>query len=437
MSKSKHDISQIKKYLEGKLDDRAMHELERRALDDPFLADALEGYAASGDQQKNLADLSARLQERTEVKVKRLIPWRAISIAASIFIALGIGVWIFTKNDQSTKPAVLAASVKPDTQSQTLSAPSVAQVNPGNAATDTLRAGSLSSKQQLAENIPQQKSLNKPGNKNHSSANAVIAEGKNVPSGNPPQNAQVPTDILKKDLASADVSQYKPKWKDTVPANEVVVQSMASARKVAKTAPETLLQSKAEGVSATPSLGKSIKGTVFANGMPITGATVKLAGANFGAVTDANGRFSLHNIPENATVSVGYIGYQSKKVNVGNKDSVNIDLDPSANSLAEVVVANGAGSKKIANEDAHPSTGWQSFNDYLKKNAISPDGKTGRVRLSFTVGDKGNLSNFKITKSLSTAAEQKAIDLVKNGPDWIGSSDQLPHEVKVTVKFHQ
>ncbi|HVW14334.1 MAG TPA: TonB family protein [Mucilaginibacter sp.] len=436
MSKSKHDISQIKKYLEGKLDDRAMHELERRALDDPFLADALEGYAASGDQKKNLANLSARLQERTEVKTKSLIPWRAISIAASIFIALGIGVWIFTRNGQPVKQATVAANIKPDTQSQTLSAPSVAQAKPGNAATDTLRAGSLSPAQQLAENIPQQKSLNKPSNPNSSSPEKV-AENKNAGVNSPLQNASAPASITEKDLASADVSQYKPRWKDTVPANEVAVQAIASARKVAKTAPETLLRSKADGVSTTPSLGKSIKGTVFANGMPITGATVKLAGANFGAVTDANGRFSLHNIPENATVSVGYIGYQSKKVNVGNKDSVNIDLDPSANSLAEVVVANSTDSKKIANEDAHPSTGWQSFDDYLKKNAVSPDGKTGRVHLSFTVGDKGNLSNFKITKSLSAAADQKAIDLVKNGPDWISSSDQLPHVVKVTVKFRQ
>ena len=43
MSKHRDDIMQIKKYLAGQLDARAMHQLERRALDDPFLADALEG----------------------------------------------------------------------------------------------------------------------------------------------------------------------------------------------------------------------------------------------------------------------------------------------------------------------------------------------------------------------------------------------------------
>ena len=38
------DILQIRKYLNGELNTRAMHELERRALDDPFLADSLEGF---------------------------------------------------------------------------------------------------------------------------------------------------------------------------------------------------------------------------------------------------------------------------------------------------------------------------------------------------------------------------------------------------------
>ncbi len=34
----------IRRYLAGELDDKTMHALERQALEDPFLADALEGY---------------------------------------------------------------------------------------------------------------------------------------------------------------------------------------------------------------------------------------------------------------------------------------------------------------------------------------------------------------------------------------------------------
>ena len=94
MSKPGNDISQIEKYLAGKLDARAMHDLERRALDDPFLADAIEGYQqAKGKQRKNLAELSARLQNRRDRKVLVMTPRMQLSIAASILVIIGVGLW--------------------------------------------------------------------------------------------------------------------------------------------------------------------------------------------------------------------------------------------------------------------------------------------------------------------------------------------------------
>ena len=61
MSKRRDQIAQIKKYTSGQLDARAMHQLEREALDDPFLADALEGYQTSDlKQEVNLTELNDR-----------------------------------------------------------------------------------------------------------------------------------------------------------------------------------------------------------------------------------------------------------------------------------------------------------------------------------------------------------------------------------------
>ncbi len=37
------DIDVLEDYLDGKLDAKAMHFVERQALDDPFVAEALEG----------------------------------------------------------------------------------------------------------------------------------------------------------------------------------------------------------------------------------------------------------------------------------------------------------------------------------------------------------------------------------------------------------
>ena len=56
VSKRETDILLISKYLNGELNTKAMHRLERRAQDDPFLMDALEGYDRAADDQKAQLD---------------------------------------------------------------------------------------------------------------------------------------------------------------------------------------------------------------------------------------------------------------------------------------------------------------------------------------------------------------------------------------------
>jgi hypothetical protein len=101
VSKRNNDISQqIRKYLNGELDARAMHQLEKEAQNDPFLMEALEGYEKTGtDQQKNLDELYTRLEQRANKKQARIIPFRVIGIAASVLLFLGIGIlWLANKH---------------------------------------------------------------------------------------------------------------------------------------------------------------------------------------------------------------------------------------------------------------------------------------------------------------------------------------------------
>ncbi len=88
----------IRKYLAGELDDKAMHALERQALDDPFLADALEGYAAyAPDQSAHLADLEGRLGQRLEQGRRGRIKlmYARWASAAAILVVLGASfLWI-------------------------------------------------------------------------------------------------------------------------------------------------------------------------------------------------------------------------------------------------------------------------------------------------------------------------------------------------------
>jgi hypothetical protein len=76
----------------------------------------------------------------------------------------------------------------------------------------------------------------------------------------------------------------------------------------------------------------------------LIGASVFLEGTNLGALTDADGRFSLKGIPPKSyNLKIQYVGYVTKTVfnivvTTGNIQTFNIDLEPESKSLNEVVV---------------------------------------------------------------------------------------------------
>ncbi|NEU08882.1 hypothetical protein GZH53_11220 [Flavihumibacter sp. R14] len=91
----------IQQYLEGTLDKKLMHELEKKALDDPFLADALEGYAHSAASSHGLSMLQRQLHERIahqqENKKVFDLSWQRLSVAAAaavMFISAGVLFWM-------------------------------------------------------------------------------------------------------------------------------------------------------------------------------------------------------------------------------------------------------------------------------------------------------------------------------------------------------
>ncbi len=104
----------IRQYLEGKLDGKTMHALEKQALDDPFLADALEGYAKyPADQRPVLSELQQRLQQRVvpapaEKKVRRL-DYRWLAAASVLLILCISGVMLLNRTQ---KPPEIAQTLE-------------------------------------------------------------------------------------------------------------------------------------------------------------------------------------------------------------------------------------------------------------------------------------------------------------------------------------
>jgi TonB-linked SusC/RagA family outer membrane protein len=90
-----------------------------------------------------------------------------------------------------------------------------------------------------------------------------------------------------------------------------------------------------------------IKGTVTsATEGPIPGATVQVKGTTLGAISDANGKYSL-SVPKNATTLVfSYVGMKKKEVEIGGLSVIDVTMESDILSLEEVVVTTGYGIKR-------------------------------------------------------------------------------------------
>lgn len=83
------------------------------------------------------------------------------------------------------------------------------------------------------------------------------------------------------------------------------------------------------------------------SGEALIGATVKVKGAQTGAITDVDGKFQL-DAPANATLVVSYVGYKDREIAVRGRAILNeIQLESDAMMLDQVVVV-GYGVQKKA-----------------------------------------------------------------------------------------
>ncbi|MEJ6979460.1 TonB-dependent receptor [Pedobacter sp. P351] len=80
---------------------------------------------------------------------------------------------------------------------------------------------------------------------------------------------------------------------------------------------------------------------------PLIGATVKIKGvAAGGTTTDVSGAFSI-TAPENAVLTIAYVGYETQEVPVNGRAVLSVKMSPSARNLNEVVVV-GYGTQRKA-----------------------------------------------------------------------------------------
>lgn len=93
---------------------------------------------------------------------------------------------------------------------------------------------------------------------------------------------------------------------------------------------------------------RTIKGNVTTTtGESIPGASVKLVNATTGVITDIDG-FYMITVPGNQSeLEYRFMGYEPKKVKVGNQTTINVSLEETTSNLEEVVVVAYGAQKKV------------------------------------------------------------------------------------------
>lgn len=91
---------------------------------------------------------------------------------------------------------------------------------------------------------------------------------------------------------------------------------------------------------------KSISGKVTdSTGATLPGVSVVVKGTTTGTITDANGSYSLPNIPANATLQFSFVGMKTQEISVGSQATINVTMIEESVGIDEVV-AIGYGTQK-------------------------------------------------------------------------------------------
>ena len=93
---------------------------------------------------------------------------------------------------------------------------------------------------------------------------------------------------------------------------------------------------------------KTVTGKITdSSGTSLPGVSIVVKGTTTGTITDANGIYTLSNIPEKAILQYSFVGMKSQDVAVGTKTTINVTLAEDAIGIEEVV-AIGYGTQRRA-----------------------------------------------------------------------------------------
>lgn len=467
----------IKRYITGAMSPGEMHAIEMAALDDPLLAEAMEGYELmeQKDWSKELSALQQNFaHEKKEqvpvVPITRSKPFKWWKAAAAVLV-LGTAAttaYLFTGKSTNTPSQEIAkletTNTTTDTAStlqQTDSVSAFAKITAPDSSSKFTTFNNLSTNSTFAYTIPPAGAAQTENQKN--ATDSIFIYRPDATSGN-----LIAMNDDKASAGSLEVAEEKDHkallnngYTENAAANNAVVQNnhAGNYEGFAKQNAElnvVALDKKARAANnnnAYYQIQNTFSGQVLGtDNEPIGYANVKIDGTKKFIHTDANGNFKVTMPDSSLNITVVSAGYTAKKYNLTNSGGLvnKIILEPQSVATESIAVAKNAGVAKRhkavvdsslleEEEDAEPEGGWTKYNNYLTNNLRFPEDARqknihGEVEVTVKLSKNGDVSQVSVDKPLCTGCDAEAVRLVKEGPKW-DVKNTKKKKVKVKVKF--
>ena len=177
---------------------------------------------------------------------------------------------------------------------------------------------------------------------------------------------------------------------------------------------------------------KQVSGTVVdATGESIIGASVMVKGTSTGTVTDFDGKFTIQNVPENASLVISYVGYRTQTLAVAGKSQFDITLEEDKQMLDEVVVVGYGVQRKSDVTGALTRVGEKELNAKPVSNAFEAlQGKAAGVDIT-TSERPGTIGSIMIRGTRSLNASSAPLYVVDGVPLQAGGIEALnPRDIE-------
>lgn len=471
---SEAEIEQmLSRYLQGSLSNVDKRILDKYALDDPFLAEAMEGYIQEGLDLRDGEIKALRQAIVTPRKVStRKLPvqwmrWAAVILGLAFVGIMGYQLMdskdsnliIADHNDQDDFEPIAQAVEKDITSEE----PELRKEPPvEKEALDKVEASEMLATKASSNKLKKiKKSSSKKANNTKSTVNTEASD-QNIEN----KASDVNVDIMSNtayvlDGIKVDKETFESDVQDTQEKNpnkpQINSEDKNETLPVSKTEEDIAADAADEEIaeadfkrygnvyieektkkksSATTKYAKRIIAVkvVGEDGAALIGANV-FAGDE-GTITNFDGYATFEVDTSTLVLNTTYTGYENtSKLLIDTLSFYRIVMLENA-VLDEVVVSNIPSPKTIA----APEGGWNQFEIYanqqlsnLDRVSQSSGKKRGEVEVQFKIKENGNLMEFLVIKSLDPAYDQAVINMIKSYGKWLTNPPET--EMVTTFKY--